>query len=225
MPNESPTYSTPTYSQAIDLEIDIRDKHLVVGEFRKGKTTLSDHLTRIAPRTWIWDPLFEFDGGRTTMPEAKADYERYGRGIYSHGYDPVNPEAMDMAFEEFCTYALRLRNAVVLIDEPTLVMSPNYIPPTFSAFYRFGHKNGVGIILATHRVTGDIPRLCRIVHHVWALVGSMNPDELHELRSYIGDEGIAFVSDFESPDHWIWHRGPHHVGPIPRVPYHDDGGD
>jgi hypothetical protein len=190
------------------IELKNHQKMLILGEFESGKSTLVKTILGRFPRTLVFDPVWEYGVGAHDLAGVESQLAQTGRGILQ----PYNAEA---DFEPFCKLALRQVNTLVAIDEPTLVMdSRSQIPDAFNRLYRLGHKRGNGVILATHRISGDLPSLLKMNHHFFVFKTVIDLDR-ETLRDYIGDDAALWIAD--PPPYHFWHKGPGHNGPVQPV--------
>lgn len=169
------------------------DKWYVCGDFRAGKTTFCRRLLEAAPRSLVWDPVWEYDDAPAT---AKV----------------WQPRDMEAQFPAFLREALRSEDALVVVDEPALVMDSRSTPPlAWDLLWRLGHKRGIGVVVATHRPVGDLPALTRVVHHWVAFRLSSWTDREH-VGHVLGPVAAEWLA--RPPKHAWWHHGPEHQGPM-----------
>jgi len=175
-----------------------RDKTLILGDFRTGKTTLARTLLARSPRYLAWDPTWVLvDDAAHDVPTLADHQRRLGRGI-------LQPEDEDASFDAFCELAFRSSNTLVFIDEPADRMDARApLPADFARLLRRGHKYGNGLVLATHRYHGDLPAITRTCENLFAFRCSVDVD-LVALKDMIGDEGAAWVRT--APRWHFWAR-------------------
>jgi hypothetical protein len=183
-------------------------KVLVVGDFRSGKTTLDKVIVQAFPRAWIWDSIWEF--GDVASPTHTAAYPG-GRAAYQ----PYAGTDLEAAFNDFCRIALMLKNTLVVIDEPSRVLDSHSTVQSFDDFFRLGHKMGNTTLVSTHQYKGDLPKLTRRVHHVFAF-RITDVDDADNLRGLVGKEGVAWI--VHAPKYHYWHVGAGHNGPCKPLP-------
>lgn len=212
----SPTATAAEGAAGAGPSIDITQdqKVLIIGGFQTGKTNLAKYLLYGFPRWVAWDPTYALPGGVQTLSAAKWQYEQSGMAVLQPGRGDIAP-----LFGEFCGWTFDLRNTMVFVDEPAMVMSSRgTIPDDFNDLYRLGHKLGNGVMLATHRYHGDLPALTRILHHLFAFQTTIDND-IEALSGHIGKEGARWLWD-HPPRYQFWYHGSGYsgpAGPVPRV--------
>lgn len=192
--------------------VDVGDKHFISGDWRSGKTTFSRWLSYQAPKAWVFDPISEWGEAIHDLDAAQQAYAERGRAVFAPPGSPYD------WFDAFCQVALRCTNTLVVVDEPTEVMDPytrltgrNSDYPHFNRLWRMGHKRGVGVAMATHQITGDLPKLLRACQHIWSF-DPPHEDDRDALAKYIGDTAATALKQLD--DHELWHHGPQHKGPF-----------
>lgn len=180
---------------------------MILGHYQYGKTTRASMILEGFPRYWVFDPTFAFPGGTQDLRTAIQQFHETGRAIYQPGRENIAEK-----FAAWCEIALRLSNCMSFVDEPTMVVGTRSLPQAFSDLMRLGHKRGVGVMIATHRFHGDLPALCRAVHHIFAFRMPIDID-VQALRDYIGDDGATWVKGAPKYHFWYWNGdsagGPH----------------
>lgn len=187
---------SPAFVTSISLNQ--RDKTLILGDFKTGKTTFAQTLLAASPSYVAWDPTWALvDDGPHDISGLKDTFRRVGRAV-------LQPDDEDAMFEPFCAFAFECPNTLVFIDEPADSMgSRSTIPPAFQKLHRRGHKRGQGLVLATHRFHGDLPAITRVFDNLFVFRCSVDVD-LEALRPYLGDVGVEWVK--QAPRYHFWAR-------------------
>lgn len=162
------------------------------GDFRAGKTTFARGLLAAAPRSLVWDPLWEYDAAPSTA-------------------EVWQPKDMEEAFPRFCRAAVELEDALVVVDEPALVLDSRSRPPReWEMLWRLGHKRGLGVVVVTHRPVGDLPAISRIVHH-WVAYRLSNWTDREAIANVLGPPAGEWLAS--APPYHYWHHSPEEQGP------------
>lgn len=134
---------------------------------------------------------------------------QYGKGVFQPRRGP--PGYLDDLFDRFCEYALTLSNTMVFVDEPAMVED---IPQSFWDLHRLGHKRGLGLIIATHRLA-DLEAVAQQVDHLFVFRIPIVYD-IWTLKSVLGDAGASWVAN--APPRVFWYKGIGGSGPCPALP-------
>lgn len=141
----------------------------------------------------MWDPTFAFGERQRNFDSFKRFFEQYGKATYQPGRTNLAAK-----FDDFCEYALSQSNAMVFVDEPSMV---NPMPQSFSDLHRLGHKRGVGVTVASHSVW-DLPHVFQQYHHLFVFRITRIVD-LNALRQMLPEEAVMEVEKL--PDyHFIY---------------------
>jgi hypothetical protein len=111
---------------------------------------------------------------------------------------------------DFLEFAMSQKNAMVFIDEPSMVK----LPQAFHDLHRLGHARGLGVTIATHTIW-DLPHVTQQAHHLF-LFRIDRVVEINTLRQVCSPACIGWLP--KAPKYWVWHRGAEHDGPVEPIP-------
>lgn len=150
------------------------------------------------PRRLVWDPTFAFGDRQRTFDSAKHFFDEYGRCTYQPGRGDLKRK-----FTEFCEYALAQSNAMVFVDEPSMLGGSHALPQSFHDLHRLGHKRGLGVTIASHSVW-DLPNVTQTYHHAFVFRVTRVVDQ-NALTQLMGAEAVMKIERL--PDHWYYYKG------------------
>jgi hypothetical protein len=184
-------------------------KILIIGDYQTGKTTAAKHILKSVPRRLIWDPTFAFGDRQRRLEDAQRYFDEYGKCTYQPGRGDLAKK-----FEDFCEFSLQQRNALVFIDEPSMIGDAKKLARLLQDLHRLGHKNGIGVAIASHSVW-DIPHVMQQYHHLLCFRVSRIVD-LNALRQLVSERGVEWIR--HAPDYWFWYANNQSQGIMRPIP-------
>lgn len=210
----------PTPASTPRLQVSSRDKVLIIGDYETGKTTLLKWLLAQVGSYGVYDPTWVMDDLPGSLVEqvpptvrSLAPLSPSRPRVVWEPYETTQDD--DETFAAYCRAMLRSWNAPAAIDEPALMMRPQNVPQDFAKLHRLGHKHGVGVWLAFHRIHGDLPALTRIFKHIFIFRISVDND-LAAIAGMAGSKAAAWAAT--APDYHFWYHSRLWSGPLPPIP-------
>ncbi len=178
----------------------------VLGVRGHGKSTVARQLVRDRRRLLVYDTRREHEA----LPLSFTDFERYVDAVAADGFSrPFRVAMTDIGFEEdFCAIAwtvgerltaLRGHDArgtelTVFLDEADQVAQPGREMPIFKRLASQGRHNGIELVACARRPV-ELSRLLTANADDLVLCRTQEPDDVRYLRSIIGDDAGAAVSE------------------------------
>lgn len=182
--------------QSPQIVLKLGDKILCYGDFKMGKSTLAEFLTRKFPSYLVWDPGYSWKWGTRDWSRVEPMMRQYGRVVYQPGTGNL-----EGPFSRFCAYALTLSNTCILIDEPRKRLLDTQ---EFDDFIRLGHKRGNVTILCPHSLW-DLPHVAQQYNHFFIFRVTRAVDQ-NVLTQIVPREAAEWAKTAQ-PRHF-WHQTP-----------------
>lgn len=172
----------------------------VTGARGSGKTTWAkSYLSRI-PRVVAWDPLGEFAEllGERVHLDRLAAHPHKDSAVLRLSVDPgpwgVEEGDLEERFGLFCRTVEGIGNLCAVVEEVSLVASPNRVPPPFARLAAIGRHSGVSLVVIGQRFA-QFPRVLTAQASRIVALRQVEPSDLADLDKRIGELGDRKASD------------------------------
>lgn len=167
------------------IHVERGHKVLALGWFDTGKTTAMGVLGKAFPRGLAFDPT----GKVAEVPGWTAcRLQDLPAALTTGTHIAVEAEPSEAAVNAFCDIAAQLPGWFVFVDEIGEIVTPSKasIPAGLRRLWGRGHKHGIVVAVAAHRMT-EIPAIFRGAQHLFQFRTDV-PVDLDVLAGLLGRE-------------------------------------
>lgn len=165
---------------------------IVTGRKGQGKSTLAYHRARLARRgVVIFDPNFQFGIGRLVHsgPELAEALEQDLSPVVYQPYVDVWKN-----FETFVAVVFTKQGISVLVDEASLLGSPQRIHPELDSLIRLGRTKELDIFLTAHRPQ-DLNGIVFSLADAYSFFHTTHPRDLERIEEFTNEAARLRVKE------------------------------
>lgn len=165
---------------------------IITGRLGQGKSSLAYHKARLARRgVVVFDPNFQFGNGAIVhsgpaLLAALSNPEPVTPVIYQPAVD------VWANFQEFADVVFTRRQIAVLVDESSLLQSPQKIHPALDSLLRLGRTRELDVFLTAHRPQ-DMNGIAFSLAHVYCFFHTTHPRDVERIRDFTNEAAAERV--------------------------------
>jgi energy-coupling factor transporter ATP-binding protein EcfA2 len=174
---------------------------IITGRKGQGKSVLAYHHARLARAgVAIFDPNAQFGIGRISSDPITfaGDLDQPGNlVVYRASGDVWND------FFDFFNVIFSRRDLAIVVDEASLLGSPQRIHPELDKLLRLGRTKGLDIFLTAHRPQ-DLHGITFSLADTFCFFHTTHPRDLEKIESYTSSELAARVQQLAKHQFVCW---------------------
>jgi hypothetical protein len=158
---------------------------IITGRKGQGKSVLAYHHARLARSgVAIFDPNGQFEIGRVSSDPVSFEetLDEPGNVVVFRAAGNVWDD-----FDNFFTVIFARRDLAVLVDEASLLGSPQRINPSLDKLIRLGRTKGLDVFLTAHRPQ-DMHGICFSLADTYCFFHTTQPRDLEKIEAYTSSE-------------------------------------